>query len=263
MTQGRETVRTWRRRTGRRLFACVLLLAGCGSGADGDGLTVAAASSLRDLFERSLPEFRPAGRRVDLRVSYAASSTLSRQIGEGAPYDVFVSADALNLDRLGGLVDADSRRLVLGNTLVLVGREDLADPPADPATLAARDLRVALAGPAVPAGRYARTWLERAGLLEAMGPRIVMADSVRATLALVQSGAADCGFVYLTDARAARGARLLWSAPADDGPEIAYAAAALSGSTSPWADAFLDWLGGEDFQRAAAEAGFLAPPAGS
>jgi molybdate transport system substrate-binding protein len=191
---------------------------------------------------------------------------------------VFLSADAFNLDRLGPLVDSSTRRVFLGNTLVLVGRAGLEPPPADPAALAGRPLSVALAGPAVPAGRYARAWLEQAGLLAALESRLVVADSVRATLALVESGAADCGFVYLTDARAARHAQLLWSAPPGagaragtsagtsagqgSGAEIAYVAAALGASTSPWADAFLDWLGGETCLAAALEAGFLPPPAG-
>jgi molybdate transport system substrate-binding protein len=225
-------------------------------------LTVAAASSLRDLLESTLSDFRPAGRSLDLRVSYSASSTLSRQIEEGAPFDVFISADATNLDRLGVLVDADTRRVVLGNTLVLVGREDLPDAPADPSALAAGTLRVALAGPAVPAGRYARAWLAQAGLLEELQERIVLADSVRAALALVESGAADCGFVYLSDARVAKNARLLWSAPSGASPQITYVAAVLAGSSSPWPDALLDWMGGEVFLRAAAEAGFKAPRSG-
>jgi molybdate transport system substrate-binding protein len=236
---------------------------GCGRASQapaGDRLQVAAAASLRELFERTLPGFRPAGGALDVRVSYAASSTLARQIGEGAPYDVFVSADAENVDRLGVLVDAGTRRRVLGNRLALVGRHDLPDPPADPAALAGRPLSVALAGPAVPAGRYARDWLARHGLLAALEPRVTVADSVRAALALVESGTADCGFVYLTDARAARNARLLWTAPSADDGRIAYVAAVLSGSTSPWADAFLDWLSSETFLSAAAEAGFLAPP---
>lgn len=274
-----------RARTLAAALLCAVLCLGqpaaCGPGAEpdaGDGLSLAAASSLRDLLERTLPEFRPAGRALDLRVSYAASSTLSRQIEEGARFDVFLSADAFNLDRLGPLVDSSTRRVFLGNTLVLVGRAGLEPPPADPAALAGRPLSVALAGPAVPAGRYARAWLEQAGLLAALESRLVVADSVRATLALVESGAADCGFVYLTDARAARHAQLLWSAPPGagaragtsagtsagqgSGAEIAYVAAALGASTSPWADAFLDWLGGETCLAAALEAGFLPPPAG-
>jgi molybdate transport system substrate-binding protein len=125
--------------------------------------------------------------------------------------------------------------------------------------LVGRGLRLALAGPAVPAGRYARDYLTRANVLDALRPHIVDAEHVRAALAMVESGAADCAMVYLSDARAATRATLLWTATASSNPDIAYAGAAFSRSTSPWADAFLEWLSIEDFQAAAESRGFLRP----
>jgi molybdate transport system substrate-binding protein len=125
--------------------------------------------------------------------------------------------------------------------------------------VSARDLSLALAAPPVPAGRYAREYLSRVGLLDELEPRIVNADNVRAALAMVESGAADCALVYLSDARAAPSAQLLWTATAANNPDIVYVAAALSRSASPWADAYLDWLGSEAFMEAAESRGFLRP----
>jgi molybdate transport system substrate-binding protein len=223
-------------------------------------LSIAAASSLRELLERTQAAFSATHGGATLKLSFDASSTLSRQIEEGAPFDVFFSADAASVDRIAASVDPATRRNVLGNRLALVGRADLPEPlPAEPADLAGSALTLALAGPAVPAGRYAREYLTAKGLLEALEPRVVGADSVKAALALVESGAADCGLVYLTDARAAKSARLLWSAPPEDDPGIVYVAVQVAHSKAPLAPAFLEWLSGPEFQRAAREQGFLTP----
>ena len=253
------------------LLVAALALTGCGppapaaapsgsskTAAAAGKLTIAAASSLRELLTAADEVFTGAHPGTEISVSYEASSTLSRQIEEGAAFDAFLSADAGNLDRIAAHLDGKSRRIVLSNRLAMVGREGLAVAPADPAALAAGTWSIAMAGPAVPVGRYARTYLDRKGLLAAVEPRFATADNVRAVLALVESGTADVGFVYLTDARVAKHATLLWTAPAADDPGIAYVAAATDGS-SALAHAYVEWLGSAEFLKQADAFGFLPP----
>ena len=223
-------------------------------------LTVAAAASLRELLEGTQASFSQAHDGAKLHISFESSATLSRQIEQGAPFDVFLSADAESVDRLGDSVVADTRRVFMSNGLALVGRSDLPAPvPAHPKDLVDTRLTIAMAGPAVPAGKYSRAYLTKHELLAALEPRVVTADSVKAALALVEAGTADCGFVYLTDARAAKSAKLLWTAPPEDDPGIAYVAAQVTASKAPLAQDFLDWLVGPEFQKAAQELGFLPP----
>lgn len=236
-------------------------LSACGGSAERDPnvLTVAAAASLRDLLQDAAASFRPAGQQLEVRFVFGASSRLSRQAESGADFDVLLCADEFSVDRLGDQIDMSTRRTFLSNRIALIGRAQLADPPTSPSGLVDRGLSLALAGPAVPAGRYAREYLARVGVLDALQQDIVNSANVRAALALVESGAADCGMVYLSDARVAQDARLLWTATAAGNPDIAYVAAALSRSSSPWADAFLLWLGSEEFLGEAEARGFLRP----
>jgi molybdate transport system substrate-binding protein len=225
-------------------------------------LTVAAAASLREVLESTKPSFVAEHPGAEVTFSFGASSRLARQIEAGAAFDVFLSADAESVDRAGGRVVAVSRAPFLGNRLVMVARPGLAQAPAAPAELVGTTLRIALAGPAVPAGRYARELLAGLGLLASVEPRVANATDARATLALVESGAADVAFVYLTDARDSR-AVLLWTAPAGHGPAIAYVAAALTATgataTAPLAGQYLLWLRGPRFLAEARRLGFLPP----
>jgi molybdate transport system substrate-binding protein len=272
------------------MLLAVLALAGCGpgGGASGSGeapaaaggraaagavtLHVAAASSLRDVLEDAAPLFTARHGGAPPVFSFDASSTLALQIGEGAAFDVFLSADETSVDRVAARVVPGTRRAFLSNRLALAGRAGLSPAPADPAALveqaAFAGTTVAWAGPAVPAGRYAREWLGAHGLLAPLEARAVNADSVRAALALLQAGAVDCAFVYRTDALVAQdaGVSLLWTAPAADEPRILFVAAALAraeGDAELAARAWLDWLGGQEFLALAERAGFLPPPARS
>jgi molybdate transport system substrate-binding protein len=222
-------------------------------------LLVAAASSLRELLETTAGAFAEAHPGTRLEFSFEASSTLARKISAGAPFDVFLSADAETADRVRDALDAATVRPFLANRLALVRREGLADPARDPAELPGRSGTIALAGPAVPAGRYARAWLAQAGILDALAPRIVSADNVRAALALVDSGAADYGFVYATDAPAARRASVAWTDESGRGPPIRYVAGVLSRSRAPAAHDYVGFLAGERFLAAAEVRGFRRP----
>jgi molybdate transport system substrate-binding protein len=218
------------------IVGLVLGILSPGSGSSSVGppveLQVYAAASLRDALLALAPACeRAAGAR--LVFNFSASNDLARQIEAAGKADVFVSADEDWMDRLdrAGLVDRASRRVLVSNRLVVVGEGGGALRVTGPADLAGAGVRrLSLANPeAVPAGRYARTWLERSGWWEAVRDRIVPALDARAALAAVEAGAAEAGVVYRTDALASRRVRILFEVPASDGPRISYPAAALLG----------------------------------
>ena len=246
------------------------LLVACGARTEPAPLTIAAASSLRELVLAASEQFAREHPGAPLRASFDASSTLARQIDAGMAFDVFLSADADTAARVRDRLQADTLVPFLENRLALVGRADLQSPPRTPAELLAPTGehagqpkgRIAVAGPAVPAGKYTRAWLASADLLAPLAPRLVDADNVRAALALVEAGAADFAFVYRTDAAVAKRAQLLWVAPeggADDAAAVVYVAAAVAGAP-PRAAAFVRWLQGPAFRALAEQHGFLPPP---
>lgn len=237
----------------RRLALAAFLLAlaaSCGAPAGRSRrLDVAAAASLRDVLERAAPAFRAAHPDVELAFSFEASSTLARQVREGASYAVFLSADAAVLDIVADREVPGTRRVFLANRLALLGPADargLSPATADP-------LRSVICGPEVPAGKAWRAWLGKGG-----GPdpaRLQIAQNPRAALALFEAGTVDFAYVYATDARAARRPHAVWTPP--DAPEVTYVAAALRSPADAPARAFLDWLASREFRDAALAEGFL------
>lgn len=216
-------------------------------------ITVFAAASLKESMDAAASRYQQdTGQAV--RVSYAASSALARQIEQRAPADVFVSADLEWMDWLQErkLIDAASRRILLGNTLVLVAP---ADSVAQPLALArGTDLlpllgargRLSLALTAsVPAGKYAKAAFESLGQWTALQPRVAESDSVRSALTLVARGETPLGVVYGSDAQAEPRVKVLATFPADSHPPIVYPVACIAASRHPQADAFVRWLDGE------------------
>ena len=197
--------------------------------------------------------------------NFAGSNTLARQIVSGAPVDVFVSADAAQMAIVerAGLVAPGTRAAVARNALVLVVRPD--SPIAGPADLVRPGVRrVALGDPAaVPAGVYARQYLEATGLWPAIGRKVVPTAHVRAALVAVQQGAVDASFVYATDVRAAAGIRVAATVEGGAAPAIVYPAAVLSQARRP-ADArrFVEFLSGAAARRIFDRHGFLPPENG-
>jgi molybdate transport system substrate-binding protein len=189
-------------RAGLTCCGLLVVLAGCGSPRP-EPVTVFAAASTREALEAVARDFEAeTGTRV--AIAPAASNVLAKQIEQGAPADLFLSADQEWADYLAkhGLVDR--RRELLGNRLVVV-------TPAD-GTIALRRLtdlvqpgirRLALAGEQVPAGRYARQALDKAGTWDDVKSRLLEGGDVRETLAYVQRGEAEAGIVYATDAKVA------------------------------------------------------------
>ena len=194
-----------RRSATLRLLALPLLfpaLLACSESADGPGPgpVVLGASSLQESLEEVGKAWAAEGHAAPV-LSFAASSALARQVEQGAPADLFVSADEEWMDKLEGqnLLRAGTRGDILTNQLVLVTRKGgtvrrLAD---------LRDGKLALADPgAVPAGKYAKAALESLGQWQAVEAKVVPAENVRAALALVERGEAALGIVYTTDALA-------------------------------------------------------------
>lgn len=213
-------------------------------------LTVFAAASLKESMDEAAAAYGKATG-TPVRVSYAASSVLARQIEQRAPADVFVSADRDWMDDLQGkgLVDAASRQDLLGNTLVLIApATSRAKPVAlrkgtDLRPLLGKDGRLAMALTAsVPAGKYGQAALTSLGMWDAVKPRVVEAENVRATLLLVARGETPLGVVYGSDAKAEPRVRVLATFPAGSHPDIVYPAARVAASRHAQATPFLQWL---------------------
>lgn len=223
-------------------------------------LLVAAAASLSALAPDLSRAFHDASG-IDVRFSFGGSNTLARQIVEGARIDVFVSADAAQMDaveRAGRLVPG-TRVNVLANQLAIVASvfgPPVVTRPADLGLAAVR--RVAMGDPAaVPAGVYGRQWLERLQLWTSIEPKVVSLPSSPAALAAVREGRADAGIVYVTDARAQSGVRL--AHVEEDGPEIVYPAAVIAGGREREARAFVAFLRSPAATRLFDAAGFRRP----
>jgi molybdate transport system substrate-binding protein len=209
---------------------------------------VFAAASLQTALNAIGAEWqRQTGKRVSF--SYAASSALARQIEQGAPADLFASADLEWMDwvQQRNLIKPGSRTTLLANSLVLIAaREDqvqLTIAPGFALAAAIGQSRLATGDPrAVPVGRYAQAALTALGVWDAVSPRIAGADNVRSALALVARGEARFGIVYATDAKVEPRVRVVDTFPASSHPAILYPFAQTAGSSHPDAAAFLTYL---------------------
>lgn len=246
----------------RRLAAGVLaVMAGVAdvTPAQRPQVLVSAAASLAEVMETLRRDYE---KRTGVRVSVnaGASNTLARQIANGAAVDLFISADEAQMDMVHGDIVTGTRVDLLSNQLAIA-------VPADrPRTLrSARDLtdpaikRIAVGDPAaVPAGIYARTYLEQLGLWGALSKKLVPSASVRLALAAVENGAADAAIVYRTDVASARRASLALTVPVTEGPRIVYPAALISaGRNREAAVRLLAWLRGAEAAAIFSAAGFI------
>lgn len=210
-------------------------------------LLVSAAASLQDALKDIDPLFKAANPRVEVNYNFGASGTLQKQIEQGAPADIFISAAPKQMDALQqqNLLLSDSRRTLLTNRLVLVvpktsslkltSFKQLNQP-------AVR--RIAIGEPrSVPAGQYAEEVLRKLGVWDALQPKLVLGNSVRNVLSVVESGNADAGIVYSTDAKIAPAVKVVVTAPAGTHAPIVYPMAVLKASKNPqMARAYLQFL---------------------
>ena len=206
----------------RRLLFPLLLLTGVACGSN-DGVTLFVAASMIDVAESVATVFEAeTGTRVV--VSAGASSLLARQIANGAPADLFLSADPIWMDDLvsRGLIDPASRVALASNELVLIAAKDEPNPPTL-ASLAASRGRLAVGDPAhVPVGRYAKAALQSLGLWATVEPRIVAAADARAAVTLVARGEIPIGICYATDVRGVSGVVVTDTIPTADDASIGY-----------------------------------------
>jgi molybdate transport system substrate-binding protein len=211
-------------------------------------LTVFAAASMKNALD-DIDAAYTAKTGVKVNVSYAASSTLAKQIEQGAPADIFVSADTDWMDYATAKknINEPTRVNLLGNSIVLVAPKD---SKIDNVTIAQGFDLAKLAGDgkiatgdvkSVPVGKYAKAALEKLGAWTAAEPKFAMAESVRAALTLVARGEAALGIVYSTDAKVEPGVKVVGTFPADSHPPIIYPVAATT-TAKPESNDYLAYL---------------------
>ena len=226
-------------------------------------LVLAAASLTNVLGELSPTSETRTG--VGIKLSFASSAVLARQIEAGGKADVFVSADQEWMDYLQSrdLVVESSRRDLVGNRLVLIApadsRIDLTISPGFPLLAALKGGRLSTGDPdTVPVGRYARAALTSLGVWNGVADRLVRADNVRSAMVFVARGEAPLGIVYATDAMVDRKVRIVDAFPRSSHEPILYPAAAIRGAR-PEAAAYLAYLADEDAAPVWKRYGFLKP----
>jgi molybdate transport system substrate-binding protein len=243
-----------------RLAVALLLLAA--RPALAENVLVFAAASLTDVLKDLGQAFgRTTGNTVAF--NFAGSNDLARQIVAGAPADAFFSADLARMNELeqAGLVDPAERRDVLSNVLVVVVPAGATTTIAVPADLAKLG-KVALANPdAVPAGVYAKQYLQKRGLWGAIAPKVVPTLDVRAALAAVEAEHAEAGIVYATDAAGSQRVRVALRIPRDEGPAIVYPLAPLRKSPKAAARDVVRFLTSPDAKPVYERYGFIVLPA--
>ena len=233
------------------VFIAIAILCGLSASlapAQDKSITIFAAASMKNALDEIDAAFT-AKTGIKTIASYAASSMLAKQIEQGAPADIFISADTDWMDFAidKKVVNETTRINLLGNSLVLIAPQDSAinrvtiGPGFDLAGLAGSG-RIATGDVnSVPVGKYARAALQKLGAWQAAEPKVAMAESVRAALLLVARGEVTLGIVYATDARIESGVKIVGTFPADSHPAIIYPVAATT-SAKPEAFSYLSFL---------------------
>ncbi len=213
-----------------------------------DPVIVFAAASLKNALDDAAAAFEKSGG-GDVKISYAASSALARQIESGAPADLFISADLdwMNYVADKNLIQKETRANLLGNRLVLIApaasKVAIEIKPGFALADALGGGRLAMADPdSVPAGKYGKAALQKLGAWDGVVAKIAPAEDVRAALRFVARGEAPLGIVYATDAAAEPGVRIVATFPQDSYPPIIYPAAILTSSKNPAAVKFLAFI---------------------
>ncbi|MGZ3699882.1 MAG: molybdate ABC transporter substrate-binding protein [Bdellovibrionota bacterium] len=241
----------------RRLALLASLLIAVHSGAA--TIRVSAAASLTDVLQEVARGYQTATG-DHLVFNFGSSGALARQIIEGAPVDVFLSADERQMDRVAGkgFVIASTRRSILSNTLVVIVPRESTSPLKEPKDLTSDDVaRIAIGDPeTVPAGDYARAYLRRAGVWSNITKKLIPVENVRASLAAVEAENVDCGIVYKSDALISKLVKVAFELRGT--PEISYPGAVIA--TSPnraAAQRFLDYLGSPPSRTRFEKYGFI------
>lgn len=242
------------------LIPAIALFLAVSSAAQGDEVRIFAAASLKNALDNVATEFETATGH-EVTISYAGSNALARQIIDGAPADIFVSANEAWMDEVekAGLLVAGSRRDLLGNDLVLIAHDPgiktvEITPDLDlSGLLDGGKLAMAMVD-SVPAGQYGKAALEKLGLWDSVAADVAQAENVRAALMLVSLGEAPLGIVYTTDAAADDAVHVIGTFPADSHPPIVYPAARLTENAA--AATFFDGLSADPAKAIFTHEGF-------
>jgi molybdate transport system substrate-binding protein len=238
------------------------------AGAQSGDVLVFAAASLKNALDDVAAQWqRDTGKKAV--ISYAASNTLIKQIEQGAPADIFISADLdwMDYGQQKGLIKPDTRANLLGNRIVLVAPKDSTisvtiAPGFDLAGLL-RGGRLAMGNvDAVPAGKYGKAALEKLGAWDGVKDKVAPAESVRAALVLVSRGEAPLGIVYQTDAASDPSVKIVGTFPENSHPPIIYPIAMTKDSSKPEAQAFLAYIRSPAARPAFERQGFTVLTAG-
>ena len=227
----------------------------------GATINVFAAASLTDSLKQiAIPYEKQTGDKVVF--NFGASSFLARQIEEGAPADIFFSADEAKMDGLEGkaLIVKETRKSRLSNSLVIVVATDKGAVIRGPKDLTSDKVkRLALAEPkTVPAGIYAKEYLQKQNLWPAVEKKVVPTENVRAALSAVEAGNAEAGIVYKTDAAISKKVKIAYEVAAGDSPAISYPMAVLKEAKDPnAARRFLKHLESDEAGRIFEKFGFI------
>jgi molybdate transport system substrate-binding protein len=226
-------------------------------------MVIFAAASLKNALDEIATTWSKDTGKPAPKISYAASSALAKQIEQGAPADLFISADLDWMDYLAGksLIKVDTRFNLLGNKIVLIAPKDSKLTSVD---IKGPDLAKALAGgrlsmanvDSVPVGKYGKAALEKLGAWNDVKDHLAQAENVRAALLLVSRGEAPLGIVYSTDAAAEPNVKIVGSFPEDSHPPIIYPAALIKDSKNADSKAFLDFLRSAKARTAFEKQGF-------
>ncbi len=253
----------------RQMFLVILALffhlGGVASAQPRDSILVFAAASLTDALQ-DVAQLWEAKGEPRPRFNFAASSTLARQMEQGAVANIFASADQQWMDwsQTRNLIVNDTRRTLLGNRLVLIAPTDsvpkvVIAQGVDLVRLLGPKGRLATGDPSnVPVGTYARQALTKLGIWAAIEPRLARTENVRAALLLVERGEAPLGIVYATDAAVAKGVGVAAVFPAELTEPITYPFAVARSGDTPAARRFLEFLSGPEVREAFIKRGFTS-----
>lgn len=236
-------------------FIATAVLLPVGTTACAEEILVSAAASLTDALNDIGRSYRQKSKNI-VRFNFGPSSGLARQIEEGAPADIFFSADLPQMDNLENknLLEPGTRKNLLSNQLVIIVPADSKLAISSPKDLLKSEVRkIALAEPSsVPVGVYSKKYLSDEGLWNQVDSKVVPVQDVRAALASVESGNVEAGFVYKTDAAVSKNVKIAYEVPFDRGPKITYPVAVIKASKhKPAARDFMTYL-----QSAAAKDAF-------
>ena len=216
--------------------------------AQGGDVVVFAAASLKNALDAVNAQWqKETGKSA--KISYAASSALAKQIEQGAPAQMFISADLDWMDYVEkkNQIKPESRSNLLGNRIVLIAPKDKAQPidikPGFDLAKVLGDGRLSMANvDSVPAGKYGKAALEKLGVWGSVSSKIAQAENVRAALLLVSRGEAPLGIVYQTDAAADPNVKIIGTFSEDTHPPIIYPIALTASGNNPDAAAFLEYI---------------------